>query len=130
MEEKVKFLIQACLEPYRIDNQICEEPLTYRASRVVKYIEGSYCGIHYDSELLETAKGEFKPRPVNIVTFLNEDFKGGLLEFPNQNITFKPEVGSIIVFPTSFPYKHKVSIIKGERYVLVSSIVRDKIKLY
>jgi hypothetical protein len=131
LEKEIKPLIELCLEPYREDNQICEEPLTYRASRVVKYDPGSECGLHYDSELLETEPGIYKPRPVNVVTFLNTDYKGGFLVFPFQDKLFEPNLGSIVVFPTSFPYKHTVTRVSGNpRYILVSSVIRNKIKMY
>lgn len=131
LEKEIKPLIEICIEPYRVDNQICEEPLSYIGSRVVKYDPGSECGLHYDSELLEVEPGIFKPRPINIVTFLNEDFKGGFLVFPFQDKIFEPKRGSLVIFPTSFPYKHTVTRVTGNpRYILVSSVLRTKIKQY
>jgi hypothetical protein len=45
-------------------------------------------------------------RVFSCVAFLNDNFHGGELVFPLQNITIKPKTGSIVFFPSNFPYFH------------------------
>lgn len=42
------------------------------------------------------------------VLYLNDDFTGGELHFPNIDVTYKPEKGSLIVFPSADEYLHGV----------------------
>lgn len=77
-----------------------------------KYKTGAYMGPHadqYDGNM--TLK-------YSMVAYLNDDYVGGELEFPNQNVKIKPEAGSIVIFPSSVPYLHKSNeIISGEKYM-------------
>ena len=42
------------------------------------------------------------------VIYVNDDFIGGELHFPNIDITYKPKKGSLIVFPSDNEYLHGV----------------------
>lgn len=42
------------------------------------------------------------------VIYVNDDFTGGELHFPNIDITYRPKKGSLIVFPSSEEYLHGV----------------------
>jgi hypothetical protein len=42
------------------------------------------------------------------VIYVNDDFIGGELHFPNIDITYKPKKGSLIVFPSADKYLHGV----------------------
>ena len=51
---------------------------------------------------------------------LNEGYEGGELYFPRQEITYKPKMGEIVVFPGGITHPHRVnSVTDGERVVLV-----------
>lgn len=61
----------------------------------------------------------------SMITYINEDYSGGEIEFPNQGITLKPEAGSVVIFPSTEPYLHKVNkIISGERYTSHLSVYK------
>jgi hypothetical protein len=61
------------------------------------------------------------PRRVSTVYYLNENYKGGEINFPRFNITFKPKANQMIIFPSTYVYNHSVSrVIEGERYAVVS----------
>ena len=54
-----------------------------------------------------------------ILAYINDDFEGGELYFPDFDYHFKPERGSIVMFPGSLYYVHGVTpITKGIRYTL------------
>lgn len=56
-------------------------------------------------------------RVLSTVTYLNDDFDGGEIEFIHSNVKIKPEAGSIIFFPSNFLYVHEVyPVTSGTRY--------------
>ena len=55
------------------------------------------------------------------VTYLNDDFDGGEICFPEQKVCIKPSPGSTIIFPSDF--KHEVKeVLNKNRYMLSNSI--------
>ncbi len=76
-----------------------------------KYDTGMEMGSHVDWN-------EHNPDlKYSYVVYLNDDYEGGEINFPNQNIIVKPEAGSIILFPSTEPYQHRSLLItKGNKY--------------
>jgi len=61
----------------------------------------------------------------SLVCYLNEDYEGGEIVFPNQNITVKPKKGSLIMFPSQEPFVHQVNEVKaGYRYMSTAAAWR------
>lgn len=53
-----------------------------------------------------------------LVTYLNDDYEGGEIYFPNQDITIKPKAGSLVMFPSGEPYMHEAKPVKsGKKYL-------------
>ena len=70
-------------------------------------------GPHVDSY------GDERSPVISVVAYLNDDYQGGELYFPNQNIKIKPEPGSIVVFPSIAPYFHaSLPIVSGVKYMI------------
>ena len=60
-------------------------------------------------------------RALSAVLFVNSIRRGGLLEFPRQNRTIKPEMGNLVLFPPFFSHPHLTMPTQGEpRYVFVT----------
>lgn len=60
------------------------------------------------------------------ITFLNDNFDGGLLYFPNQKIEIKPKTGYTIIFPGTLEYLHGVTkITRGNRYTIASFLTHN-----
>jgi hypothetical protein len=60
-------------------------------------------------------------RRVSTVYYLNDNYKGGEINFPRFNIKFKPKANQMIVFPSTYVYNHSVSeVTDGFRYAVVS----------
>jgi 2OG-Fe(II) oxygenase superfamily len=77
--------------------------------------EGPGMGLHLDTYE--------SPVKFTIITYLNDDYEGGEIVFPNQGISLKPKAGSTLIFPTGEPYSHKVNpILSGKRYTFPVSI--------
>jgi predicted 2-oxoglutarate/Fe(II)-dependent dioxygenase YbiX len=50
-----------------------------------------------------------------------DNYEGGEIHFPRQNITLKPKPGEIIYFPSCYTHVHEVKpVTKGERYVILT----------
>lgn len=63
------------------------------------------------------------------ITFLNDNFNGGILYFPKLNLEIIPQPGYSIVFPGTLEYLHGVTTItSGNRYTIASFLTYDKNK--
>ena len=76
---------------------------------LLKYETGGYLPAHQDHGV--------SSRVLSTVMYLNDNYVGGEMVFPNSKVTIKPEPGSIVFFPSNFLYIHEVRpIISGTRY--------------
>lgn len=82
-----------------------QEPRT-----IAKYDTGSFMGPHTDAGPMAYISG---------VLYLNDDYQGGELEFPNQQVEIKPSAGSMIIFPSVEPYVHNPkTVTAGDKYMV------------
>jgi Rps23 Pro-64 3,4-dihydroxylase Tpa1-like proline 4-hydroxylase len=88
------------------------------------YNEGGKYDLHNDSE--DFVNGKLKrvfERDVTVLIYLNDDYEGGELEFPDWSCKFKPKAGTLIAFPSYIEFSHRVHpVTSGKRYNLVSWI--------
>lgn len=57
---------------------------------------------------------------MTFVGCLSENFDGGVLFFPRQNVNYKLKIGDIIVFPGGITHPHYVTkVTEGQRNVLI-----------
>lgn len=88
---------------------------------LVRWLPGQYQLPHADKELHE---GENRGKPNDFpyydiagLFYLNDDYEGGELYFPEQGIQFKPKAGAAYFFPGDMNYIHGVTKIEsGIRY--------------
>lgn len=79
---------------------------------ISKYSTGKSMGPHVD----DYNNGD-DPN-ISVVLYLNDNYEGGEINFPNQNITIKPEAGSIVIFPSVEPYYHQsLPVVSGIKYM-------------
>jgi predicted 2-oxoglutarate/Fe(II)-dependent dioxygenase YbiX len=79
---------------------------------IKKWNQGQSMGPHFDGQ-----DGN-KDLAFSLVAYINDDYEGGEINFPNQNVTVKPKAGSLIMFPSQLPYLHEVKpIVSGTRYM-------------
>jgi hypothetical protein len=58
-------------------------------------------------------------RTLGSILYLNDDYDGGELRFPEFGISLKPEAGSVVMFPSNFLYMHEVlPMTNGSRYAM------------
>jgi len=96
---------------YSIDNELIHEPYN-----LLKYSGGEEYKQHFDGE---SSTG----RIISAICYLNDEFEGGELEFPNFNFKLKPQKNMLILFPSNFAYSHIAHpVTSGTKYALVTWI--------
>jgi hypothetical protein len=86
-----------------------------------KWEPGAYARKHSDNTDEHGNSGAFTRSRYAAFLYLNGDFDGGLLQFPGQDISIKPQVGMLAAFDGGFNNMHEVTLItKGVRYTIGS----------
>ena len=114
-----------CVPKYHCEFK-CYDPCQF-----LGYPVGGHYIEHNDVETFDNGKWRrISERDVSFLFYLNSEFGGGELEFPELGLTIKPKKGMMIAFPSYKEYVHKVHPVTwGHRYTLVSW-VETKQKLY
>jgi predicted 2-oxoglutarate/Fe(II)-dependent dioxygenase YbiX len=113
VHNQMYFLLLATSLPYAKRHGI-EESLHHEPYNLLKYKPGQQYKTHYDGS---TGMG----RAVSAICYLNDNYKGGEIEFPEFKIKIKPEPGMLLLFPSNFAYKHTAyPITDGVKYALVT----------
>lgn len=110
LENKINQELKECLDHYQNDVGVRiskQEPY-----ELLKYNESHFLEWHTDDGSTDRSR-------VSMLFYLNDDYSGGELEFANFDILIKPKMGDILIFPSSFIYKHRVRKVEnGTRYVI------------
>jgi predicted 2-oxoglutarate/Fe(II)-dependent dioxygenase YbiX len=90
---------------------------------MVKWLPGQLQMPHADKELHDGpdagTPNDFPWYDLAGLFYLNDDYEGGELYFPNQDVQFKPKAGAAYFFPGDKNYIHGVTEIKsGIRYTV------------
>lgn len=76
-----------------------------------KYFTGKMMGPHVDGH-----DGAPNNPVMSAVIYINDDYDGGTIDFPNQGVCIKPEAGSVVMFPSTQPFVHSPNeILSGEK---------------
>lgn len=86
-----------------------------------KWVEGAYANPHSDNSDFDGNPNAFEINKYVGILYLNRDYEGGELYFPDHGISIRPEAGMFITFPGGHENIHGVTeITKGTRYTMVS----------
>lgn len=86
-----------------------------------KWEPGAYARVHSDNTDEHGNSGPFTRSRYAAFLYLNDDFEGGLLRFPDRNVEIQPKIGMLAAFDGGFKNMHEVTMItKGVRYTLGS----------
>jgi len=86
-----------------------------------KWEPGAYARIHSDNTDEKGNSGAFTRSRYAAFLYLNDDFNGGLLQFPSQQLSIEPKTGMLAAFDGGFNNMHEVTLISdGVRYTLGS----------
>jgi hypothetical protein len=86
-----------------------------------KWEPGAYARKHSDNTDEHGHPGAFTRSRYAAFLYLNDNFEGGMLQFPDQDISLQPKVGMLAAFDGGFNNMHEVTLItSGVRYTLGS----------
>ena len=114
---------EICTQIWKNANAVINEhfsmTFTGRAPSIVRWRIGDGQSPHADKQLPDGSPSRNPENDVGSVIYLNDNYEGGEIYFPKQNIRFKPKSGSFAFFPGDVNYMHGVeTITKGTRYTL------------
>ena len=79
---------------------------------IVRWPTGPGMKEHIDDEAKERSHYH-----IASVLYLNDDYEGGEIHFPQHNLSIKPKRGDLLIFPGNQYYSHEVKeILSGERF--------------
>ena len=104
--------LKACMLDYQSRYNITLEYM--EAINYIRYKEGQHFQVHTDHGFSYTCT-------VSSVMYLNDEYEGGELWFPYLELTYKPEYGDIVIFPSTYIYAHASKpVTSGTKYSAVT----------
>jgi hypothetical protein len=84
------------------------EPFLDAKTHIARFESGKGMHEHFDSS---------RPNDIATLIYLNDNYQGGEIYFPEYNIYIKPKIGDLIAFPDNPNFIHGVKeITSGVRY--------------
>lgn len=114
---KVEIIKEKCLELIETNYNVkCLESEIH----FLHYKNGAEYKPHIDGQYIENNIAKRgADRDITCVVYLNDDYKGGEINFNIFNLEFKPKQGEILIYPTTWEYTHSVSKVIGNRIAIV-----------
>jgi predicted 2-oxoglutarate/Fe(II)-dependent dioxygenase YbiX len=96
----------------------------FETPEILRYREGGEYRPHSDAHNWDGEEKIWKrviDRDLSLLLYLNNDFEGGEVYFPNCDFGVKPSPGLLIAFPSDWRYVHMARpVTSGVRYAIVS----------
>lgn len=96
----------------------------FETPEILRYREGGQYSVHADADIWMTETKSWKrvlDRDLSLLLYINDEFEGGGLIFPNTGFTIVPRRGLLVAFPSDWRYIHGAYPVKeGLRYAIVS----------
>jgi predicted 2-oxoglutarate/Fe(II)-dependent dioxygenase YbiX len=115
-------LIQSIVKRLKIEiDKFFSVDATATSPALVRWLPGNLQMPHADKELHDGDNAgkpnDFPWYDIATIVYLNDDYEGGELYFPNQDIKFKPKRGAAYFFPGDMNYIHGITeVTSGIRY--------------
>jgi len=98
-----------------------KKPLVPDTLQIVRWMRGYELHPHADREEPNGTPHPFPWRDFASVIYLNDNFEGGQIHWPNKKIEWKPTKGSLAIFPGTLEFLHGVrEVPEGVRYTIAS----------
>ncbi len=109
-------------EQFRLHvESVFDVELRPNTSHAQKWDVGGFANPHSDNSDNDGNPNAFEINKYVAILYLNNDYDGGELYFPDHNIEFKPSARSLVIFPGGVENIHGVKeITSGVRYTMVS----------
>jgi len=122
--EQINSATQLCLDQYMAELNI-DNGLYYHDGDGIYIRKWDFPmkGMNAHRDYTYDDSGNTKPVEYTLCGYLNEDYEGGLIEFPEHDLSLKPPAGSAIVFPAN--ELHLVTdVIDRHRYMWSSFVYK------
>lgn len=104
--------LNRCLTQYQMKYNVNMQYM--EAINYVRYTQGQHFQVHSDHGFSYTCT-------VSSVMYLNDEYEGGELWFPYLDLTFKPEAGDVVFFPSTYIFAHAAKpVSSGTKYSAVT----------
>ena len=125
LSEIINTANQRCLDQY-MDELNIDKTLYYNDGPDIYVRKWNYPirGMDAHKDHTHDHDGNMKSVEYTLCGYLNDDYEGGLLEFPEHNISLKPPAGSAIVFDSS--ELHQVTNLVDRHRYMWSSFVHKR----
>lgn len=111
----LKQALDICFKNYAFENNVDRNYLKISDSMAInKYKTFSFMGPHQD--------GNENGLKFSAVAYLNEDYEGGELFFPELDIKIKPKMGSLVIFPSTHIHS-SLEVKSGTKYIATMFIM-------
>lgn len=119
-EEQRKLMLQVIELGVFTVQRLFERPQERAEAAFLARISRGHVHIpHIDNAKPDGTPNHTPQRTYSSLFYLNSDFQGGEIRFPNHHVSIKPKAGMFIAFPSSPPYLHYVAAVEsGFRYSL------------
>ena len=106
--------------PTRMENLDCV---------ITRFDKGGFLAVHADNEIYQNGNWErSNGKEVTILVFLNDDYVGGEIIFPNQDVAIKAKKGTMIMFPSNHEYIYGMQpILQGTSFILIGHATNNEI---
>lgn len=105
-------ILQVCLHDYEKRFNFTMEYM--ESINFVRYGAGQHFSVHTDHGFSYSCT-------LSSVGYLNDDYEGGEIWFPNLNLKFKPQKGDILFFPSTYIFAHAaLPVSSGIKYSAVT----------
>lgn len=117
-------IVQTVSKHFRLENELYSDSFS-----IVRWRFGDAQAPHADSENPDGTSHPYPWRAYGSIIYLNEDYTGGELEFPDLKLKPATPAKTLAFFPGTKEYMHAVSsITSGTRYTLATFLTHDATK--
>ena len=112
-EESMRRLFHAAARAYAraVGHLELRSDLGYQ---LLRYGPGQHFHEHVDAMPAADVYGQ---RQLSAILYLNDDFEGGELILPRQDLVYKPKAGTLVLFPSGFCFPHASDdVARGVKY--------------
>lgn len=103
-----------------------EEKLSKISFHSQKWEPGAFAPLHSDNTSNDGTYGAFTRSRYAAFLYLNDDFEGGELVFPEHDLTILPKTGMIAAFHGGHKNLHQVDVVKKSNRYTIGSFFDDR----
>lgn len=103
-----------------------EEKLSKISFHSQKWEPGAFAPLHSDNSNNEGLMGAFTRSRYAAFLYLNDNFEGGELSFPEHNLEFTPQTGMLAAFHGGHKNMHEVKVVKKNNRYTIGSFFDDR----